>query len=54
MSLKSANETRYWLSLIRDSISCSRIKLQVLSLLTEVDEISNMVAASIITLKKGK
>ena len=49
ISLKSANETKYWLSLIRDSYtdfvhSCNK-------LIEENSEICNMLGASILTLK---
>ena len=49
IALKSANETKYWLYLLRDSYDdlmpiCEK-------LLNEVTEISNMLGSSILTLK---
>ena len=46
IALKSANETKYWLCLIRDTISISRHKLD--KLLGEV-EISKIIAAIILS-----
>ncbi|MBX4204845.1 MAG: four helix bundle protein [Candidatus Doudnabacteria bacterium] len=46
-ALKSANETRYWLTLLKDLGENSKIN----KLIEENKEISNMLAASIITLK---
>ena len=49
IALKSANETKYWLCLYRDGIkNTNEIKL----LLKEADEISKIIDASIIKLKK--
>ena len=48
-SLKSANESKVWLSLLRDS---GRAKdADVMRLLRELDEISKIFASSILTLK---
>lgn len=52
ISLKSANETVYWLSLIKDSFP--ELKEKTLPLLQEAVEISNMLGKSIITLKDNK
>jgi four helix bundle protein len=52
IALKSANETKYWLCLIRDSFD-NIDKLNIKELLLEVSEIANILAASIITLKKS-
>lgn len=49
ISLKSANETKYWLCLIRDNINCNKEKVQVL--ITEADELSKIIAAGIIKMK---
>jgi four helix bundle protein len=49
IALKSANETKYWLSLIRDS-KCGDTLLAE-RLLKEADELSKILAASVITLK---
>jgi len=48
-SLKSANESKLWLALLRDT---KRAKTEdVRPLLAELDEISNILASSILTLK---
>ena len=49
ISLKSANETKYWLSLLRDS--SNEFKSECETLLKEATEISNMLGSSILTLK---
>ena len=49
IALKSANETKYWLCLCRDSFSEKRDKSN--QLLQESIEISNIIAVSILTLK---
>lgn len=51
-ALKSANETKFWLGLLRDSGKASRES--VMPLLQEVHELANMLASSIITLKAKK
>ena len=50
IALKSANETKYWLCLVRDSMVCDRDKIGVL--INEADEISKIIAASLIKMKK--
>jgi len=50
-SLKSANETKFWLGLLRDSGKADKDKIN--KLLQEVTEFSNILAASILT-AKGK
>lgn len=50
-SLKSANESRYWLTLLRDSGRAP--KEDVEALLRELSEIARVIASSIIT-AKGK
>lgn len=52
ISLKSANETKYWLSLLQDSYNELQIESEVL--LKEASEISNMLGSSILTLKGKK
>ena len=49
ISLKSANETKYWLCLLRDSrlVQENKISRQI----QEVVEISNMLGSSLLTLK---
>ena len=51
ISLKSANESKYWLCLLRDGSNTDKQKINLL--LEELNEISNMLGASIITLKKS-
>ena len=48
-SLKSANETKFWLALFRDSGKADT--KQVDSLLTEAKELANILGSSILTLK---
>ena len=46
IALKSANETKYWLCLIRDTMDVDKAK--VVELLAEAEEISNIIAKIII------
>ena len=48
-ALKSANETVYWLELLRDSGKANNVDLS--SLLQEANEIANMLGSSVLTLK---
>ena len=48
-ALKSANETKFWLSLLRDAGKAEEKTTDML--LEEVTEIANILAASILTLK---
>ncbi len=50
VALKSANETKYWLCLLRDSRLTTSDKIT--PLLQEVSEIANMLAAGVIKLKR--
>ncbi|MES2701047.1 MAG: four helix bundle protein [Bacteroidota bacterium] len=50
IALKSANETKYWLCLLRDSGLADRIEVN--ELVQEADELSKIVASSIIKMKK--
>lgn len=52
ISLKSANETKYWLGLLRDSGLSTKDVIN--PLLAEVTEISNMLATGILKLKSKK
>jgi len=52
IALKSANESKYWFGLLRDSLDLDKNTLNIF--LEELNEISNMLAASIITLKNKK
>lgn len=49
ISLKSANESRYWLSLLKDSYD--ELKSRCEKLLSELDQICRMLTSSILTLK---
>jgi four helix bundle protein len=49
IALKSANETQYWLELLRESKLIGPVETK--ALLTEIIEISNMLGAGVIKLK---
>lgn len=49
IALKSANETKYWLMLLKDSQ-----KVDTMNLLNEATELSNMIASGIMKLKGKK
>jgi four helix bundle protein len=49
IALKSANETKYWLCLFRDALHCNEKKTK--EFIQEADEISKMIASSILTMK---
>lgn len=49
IALKSANETKYWLCLIRDTLETDKLVLE--KLIKEADEISKIVASIIINTK---
>jgi len=51
IALKSANETKYWLCLIRDTI-LSEEKDVINKLISEADELSKIIASIIINLQK--
>ena len=51
-SLKSANESKVWLALLRDSGKCNQTESG--QLLKELTEIANVLASSILTLKGRK
>ena len=51
-ALKSANETKFWLGLLRDSHKAEREACD--KLLGEVTEIANILATSILTLKSKR
>jgi len=52
IALKSANETRYWLILVRES--CSNLRDQSNKLMKEIDEISKIIGAGVLTMKGKK
>ncbi len=49
IALKSANETKYWLCLLRDGLKID--KETIAPLLKEAEEIASIIAASLLTLK---
>ena len=49
IALKSANETKYWLCLIRDTMSVDKEKIN--ELIKEADEISKIIASIILKAK---
>jgi len=48
-SLKSANESKFWLGLLRDSDQVSKDKIE--PILKETNEISNILGSSILTIR---
>ncbi len=52
ISLKSANETKYWLGLLSDSGIMK--ELEIVPLLSEVTELSNMLGSGVLKLKQKK
>ena len=52
IALKSANETKYWLGLLRDATKLDKTKIA--KLLKEASEISNIIASSLLTMKGKK
>ncbi|MBI4188100.1 MAG: four helix bundle protein, partial [Chloroflexi bacterium] len=52
IALKSANETAYWLGLLRDALDVHGTEMKYL--LTETDEISRIIAASLLTMKNKR
>ncbi len=50
IALKSANETIYWLGLLRDSGLSDKVRVE--PLVSEAMEVANMLAAGVIKLKK--
>lgn len=54
IALKSANETKYWISLFKDSSDDKELKEKCEFLLKEAVEIANMVGSSVLTLKGKK
>jgi four helix bundle protein len=51
ISLQSANETKYWLCLLRDGLKIEKETLN--RLLDETDQISRIIAAIVIKLKRN-
>jgi four helix bundle protein len=52
IALKSANETKYWLGLLRDALDTD--KNEINKLLKETNELANILAASLLTMKDRK
>jgi len=52
ISLKSANETKYWLCLLRDGTKADKEIIN--KLLDEVEQISKMLGSSLLTLKNKR
>ena len=50
IALKSANETKYWLCLIRDTLETDDVKIT--SLLKEAEQISNIIARIVLNSEK--
>ena len=50
IALKSANETKYWLCLIRETIKCDKERIN--EVINEADEISKIIASSLIKMKQ--
>jgi four helix bundle protein len=51
IALKSANETKYWLSLIKESLVVD--KIQITELINEANEIANITGSIVINTKKN-
>ncbi len=51
-ALKSANESKFWLGLLRDSAKADRSKTEIL--LQETTELANILGSSILTLRGKK
>jgi len=52
IALKSANETKYWLGILRDATNIE--KEEINNLLKEADDLSNILGASLLTLKNKR
>jgi four helix bundle protein len=49
IALKSANETKYWLGLLRDALDVDKTKIS--TLMKETSELAKILAASLLTMK---
>jgi four helix bundle protein len=49
IALKSANETKYWLGLLRDALDADKARVNIL--MKETTELAKILAASLITMK---
>ena len=54
IALKSANETKYWLAILKEKSQAGEGKSVAEELLKEAVEISNMLGASVLTLKRKR
>ncbi|GAB4219963.1 MAG: four helix bundle protein [Candidatus Microgenomates bacterium] len=54
ISLKSANESKYWLIIINNLLKNQDNKNELKEILNEVNEVSNILASSLLTLKGKK
>jgi len=54
ISLKSANETKYWLAILREKTTDDYIKNKINNLISEANELANMLGSSLLTLKGKK
>lgn len=52
IALKSANETKYWLALLRDATDIEKERVNIL--IQEAKEVSNILGASLLTLKNKR
>ena len=52
IALKSANETKYWLGLLRDALDANRSEVN--KLLKKTGELASILAASLLTMKGKK
>jgi four helix bundle protein len=52
IALKSSNETKFWICLLRDGLKLNKVELN--SLLNEVNEISKVIASIVIKVKSTK
>jgi len=52
IALKSANETKYWLGLLRDALDVDRAEIS--KLMKETTELAKILAASLLTMKGKK
>jgi four helix bundle protein len=50
IALKSANETKYWLCLVRDTNIVNVEKDKIVELIAEADELSKIIASIVINL----
>jgi len=54
IALKSSNEAKYWLFLVKEVVSDNGLKNEAETYLKEVDEVSKILGSSVLTLKGKK